>query len=152
MAAQARHPIVHEVAVALARLADQRGDREAAVMHWADTRRRFPLLHFGYQGGFRQLVEMGRYADAEVILLAAIDRFPEQAWPAVEYASLAHTRQDWAAAAGRWAVVRTGWPDRQDGYLRGIESLAALGRQDEVAQLNAEHQFRFAPQPSSHKG
>ena len=72
--AQLRHPQGHEISVALALLANKRGDKEEAVLRWADTRRRFPELPFGYQGGFRQLVEMGRYAEAEAILLAAIDR------------------------------------------------------------------------------
>jgi hypothetical protein len=35
-------------------------------------------------------------------------------------------------------------PDRRDGYLRGAEALALLGRQDEAAQLRAEHRHHFA--------
>jgi predicted Zn-dependent protease len=150
--AQSRHPIAHEIAVARARLAAQTGDKEEAVLRWADSRRRFPLLPFGYQGGFRQLLEMDRQMDAEAILLAAMDRFPEEAWPRVEHASLAHTRKDWAAASERWAVVRAGWPDRPDGYVRGAEALAALGRPEEAAQLGAEHRLRSAPQTGSHQG
>jgi tetratricopeptide (TPR) repeat protein len=141
--AQGSFPLVHEIAVALARLASRRGDKEEAVRLWADTRRRFPVLPLGYQGGFRQLLEMGRYADAETLLLAAIDRFPAEAWPIVEYASLAHSQQDWAAAAARWAEIRRVWPDRQDGYIRGALALAALGRHDEAARLRTEHQHRF---------
>jgi tetratricopeptide (TPR) repeat protein len=143
--AQTRRPLVAEIAIALARLADQRGDKEEAVLRWADTQRRFPLLPFGYQGGFRQLMEMDRHIDAGAILLAAIRRFPTEAWPAVEYALLAHTRQDWAVAATRWAAVRASWPDRRDGYLRGIEASAALGHQEEVVQLRIQYERRFAP-------
>jgi tetratricopeptide (TPR) repeat protein len=141
--AQRRQPLVPEIASSLARLSNFRGDKEETVTRWADARRRFPLMAFGYREGFRHLVGMGRHEDAEVILLAAIDRFPTEAWPAVEYASLATTRKDWEAAATRWAAVRAGWSDRQDGYLRGAEALAALGRQDEAAQLRDEHQSRF---------
>jgi tetratricopeptide (TPR) repeat protein len=141
--AQARQPLVPEIASSLARLSNLRGDSEETVTRWADARRRFPLMAFGYREGFRHLVRMGRYEDAEVILLAAIDRFPTEAWPAVEYASLATTRHDWEAAATRWAAARVSWPDRQDGYLRGAEACAALGRQDEAAQLRAECQRRF---------
>jgi tetratricopeptide (TPR) repeat protein len=141
---QGRRPLVHDVAIALARLADKRGDKEEAVLRWADTRRRFPLLPFGYQEGFRHLLAMDRYAEAETILLAAIDRFPTEAWPSVEYASLAHTRQDWTASAARWANVRERWPDRQDSYLRGAEALSALGQQNEAARLKTEHQHLVA--------
>jgi tetratricopeptide (TPR) repeat protein len=137
-------PLEHAIAIALAQLARQRGDKEEAVRRWADTRRRFPLLPVGYREGIRQLLEMGRHVDAEPILLAAIDRFPAEAWPAVEYALLAHTQQDWEAAVARWGAVRAGWPDRQEGYLRGAEVLTALGRKDEAAELRAEHQRRSA--------
>jgi hypothetical protein len=121
-------------------------------MLWADSRRRFPLLPFGYQGGFRQLLEMDRLIDAEAVLLAAIDRFPEEAWPRVEHASLAHTRKDWAVASTRWAVVRASWPDRLDGYLRGAEALAALGRPEQAEKLRAEHRLRIAPQTGANHG
>jgi tetratricopeptide (TPR) repeat protein len=140
---QLRFPLVHEIAIGLARLANLRGDNEETARLWADARRRFPLMAFGYREGFRHLVGMGRYEDAEAISLTAIDRFPAEAWPAVEYAQLAHTRHDWEAAAARWAAVRTSWPDRQDGYLRGAEACTALGRQDEAAQLRDECQRRF---------
>jgi tetratricopeptide (TPR) repeat protein len=141
--AQGRHPMVPALAIALARTAGKRGDAEESVRRWAEARRRFPLLPFGYQDGVRQLLAMDRHADAEAILLAAIARFPAEAWPAVEYASVASTRQDWAAAAPRWDEVRSKWPDRQDGYRRGMEALAALERKEEVATLQAEHQRRF---------
>ena len=132
------------IAISLARLANLRGDKEEAVRRWEDARRRFPLLPAGYREGIRLLLEMDRPADAETILLAAIDRFPAEPWPRVEYAALANTQQDWTAAEARWAAVRAAWPDRRDGYLRGAEALAGLGRQDEAAQLRAEHQHHIA--------
>jgi tetratricopeptide (TPR) repeat protein len=141
---QGRAPLVPRIVISLARLANQRGDKEEAVRLWADARRRFPLLPVGYREGIRQLLEMGRPADAEIILLAAIDRFPSEAWPRVEHAALANSQQDWSAAEARWAAVRAGWPDRQDGYLRGAEALALLGRQDEAAQLRAEYRHQSA--------
>jgi hypothetical protein len=89
---------------------------------------------------------MGRPADAETILLEAIDRFPAEAWPTVECAFLARKQQDRAGEAEHWAAVRAGWPDRLDGYAGGAEALAALGRHDEAAELRAEHQRRPAQQ------
>jgi hypothetical protein len=139
-----RRRIVPEIVISLARLANLRGDKEEAVRCWADVRRRFPLLPLGYREGLRQLLDMGRPADAETILLAAIERFPTEVWPRVEYAELAVTQQDWTAAEARWAAVRAAWPGRQDGYLRAAEALTALGRQDEATQLRAEHRHKFA--------
>jgi tetratricopeptide (TPR) repeat protein len=144
--AQLRAHQVHEIAPALARLANLRGDKEEAARRWADVRRRFPRLSVGYQEGFRHLMQMGRCTDAEAILLAAVDCLPSEQWPAVEYASLAHRGEDWSAAAARWAAVRAGWPNREDGYLRGAEALAAIGREDEAARLRAEYQLRTARQ------
>jgi hypothetical protein len=128
------------------KVASERGDDEEAVLRWADARKRFPLLQFGYQGGYRQLLKLGRYTDAETILIAAIDRFPTEAWPATEYALLAHVQQDWSSAATRWEAVRAIWPDRRDGYLHGIAALDALGLCEEAALLKAEHHRRFAPE------
>jgi len=140
--AQSRRPLMEVIAIARARLANRRGDKEEEVLRWADTVRRFPLVRLGYQEGFRLLLDMGREADAEAILLAAIDRFTEEAWPAIEYARLANTRRDLATAVTRWADVRARWPDRKEGYVEGAAALAALGRQDEAVELKVEYQRR----------
>ncbi len=142
--AQTHSPIWPDLAIARAQLAKQRGDNEEAVLRWADTVRRFPMLPIGYQEGFRLLVDMNRDLDAETILLSAIDRFPAEEWPPVEYALLATKRQNWAAAGTRWAAVRAGWPDRAAGYLRAADALTALGRHEQAEQIRAEHRHRFA--------
>jgi tetratricopeptide (TPR) repeat protein len=142
---QRRAPLLPAIVISLARLAHLGGDKEEAVRCWADARRRLPLLPDGYREGIRLLLEMDRPADAETILLTAIDRFPTEVWPRVEYAELATTQQDWPAAEARWAAVRAAWPDRQDGYLRAAEALTALGRRDDAAQLRAEHRHKFVP-------
>jgi tetratricopeptide (TPR) repeat protein len=147
--AHSRFPLDVAIPTLRARLAYERGDKEGALWLWAEVRRRFPLVPIGFQRGIDLLKELGRHEDAETIALAAIDRFPAQAWPAVEYASLAHKRQDWEAAVARWEAVRTGWPDRQDGFLSAAQALAALGRNDESAQLRGEFQRRVTPQPAA---
>jgi tetratricopeptide (TPR) repeat protein len=142
--AQIHFPLFEEVSIALLRLARTRGDKDAVVARCADTVRRFPLLPSGYREGARFLVEMDSCDEAATILQAAIDRFPKEAWPTVDHASLAHMRQDWAAAAALWKAVRAAWPDRQDGYFRGAEAMTALGRTDEAAQLKAVYRDRSA--------
>jgi tetratricopeptide (TPR) repeat protein len=132
-----------EIPIALARLAEKRGDKDTAVARWADVVRRFPKLIFGYQGGVRLLTELGRRDEVATLLLAAIDQFPKADWPAVTYAWQAHAQKDWAAAETRWAAVRAGWPDLPIGYLRGADALAALGRKPEAEQLRDEARRRF---------
>ncbi len=136
--AQSKRPILEVIAVTRARLAERRGDKEEEVLRWADVVRRFPLLPLGYREGVRLLLDMGREADAEAILLAAIDRFSDDAWPMIEHARLASRQKDWATAVTRWADVRARWPDRNEAYVGGAAALAALGRQDEAVKLRAE--------------
>ncbi|MDR3529538.1 MAG: tetratricopeptide repeat protein [Rhodopila sp.] len=136
--ARMRFPLAVEIYIALARIAYSRGDKMEAVRRWTDTKRRFPLMPFGYEGEIRLLRELRRYSDAEVVALEAIDRFPTDQWPIVEYATLASDRQDWPQAVERWAVVRSAWPGRGDGYLRAAEALSMLGREAEALALRAE--------------
>lgn len=138
--AQSKRPLMEVIAATRARLAERRGDKEEEVLRWADVVRRFPLLPLGYREGIRLLSEMGREADAEAILLAAIDRFSEDAWPMIEHARLASRQKDWATAVTRWADVRARWPDRNEAYAGGAAALAALGRQDEAAELKVQYQ------------
>lgn len=135
---QRRRPLLDEIAIALARLAAQRGaDPEEAAVRWADVRRRCPQVLVGYQEGYRQLVAIGRDTEAEALLLTAIDKIPAEPWPAVEYAQRAHTQKAWEAAANRWAEVRAKWPHRPDAYYRAAEALEALGRREEAIELRA---------------
>ena len=140
--AQTKRPLMEVIAVTRARLAERRGNKEEEVLCWADVVRRFPLLPLGYREGIRLLLDMGREADADAILLAAIDRFSDEAWPMIEHARLANRQKDWATAVTRWAGVRARWPDRNEAYVGGAAALAALGRQDEAAELKAEYQRR----------
>jgi tetratricopeptide (TPR) repeat protein len=135
--ARRRDPLWPEIASQRVRVARLMGDEREEMLRWVDARRRFPLLPFGYREGFRRLLDWGRIAEAEEVLLAAIDRFPTEPWPAEEYAEIASQKQDWAAAEVRWAAVRERWSDREKGYTRGAEALIALGRSDEAAQLKA---------------
>lgn len=101
-------------------------------------RLRLSLEPFGYQEEINVLRKMQRYTDAEPVALEAMDRFPTEAWPLTEYAKLATDRKDWEQAVERWAAVRSGWPDRGDGYDCAAEALSRLGRQDEASPLAAE--------------
>jgi tetratricopeptide (TPR) repeat protein len=136
--AQHRRPLLDEIAIALARLAAQRNaDPEEVVVRWADVRRRCPQVLVGYQEGYRELAAIGRDAEAETLLLAAMENIPAEPWPAVEYAQRAHTQKAWEAAANRWAEVRAKWPHRPDAYYRAAEALAVLGRHEEAIKLQA---------------
>ncbi|HET7884257.1 MAG TPA: tetratricopeptide repeat protein, partial [Acetobacteraceae bacterium] len=148
--ARLRFPIDPTLAVARAELADRRGDREDAARCWGDVMRRFPRLVRGYQEAHRALLAVDRIADAEAAMVDAMDRFPTDAWPAINHASLASRRQDWTEAVTRWGWVRERWPDRAEGYLRSAEALAALGQKDEAENLRAR--YRERQQPAMNQG
>jgi predicted Zn-dependent protease len=134
---QRHDPLWPPTAAERARLARLMGNETEEVLRWADARKRFPLLPFGYQEGARRLLEMSRLAEAEEVLVAAIGRFPTEPWPAEDYAEIATRQQNWEAAEARWASVRAKWPDREKAYRLGAQALTALGRTGEAEQLKA---------------
>lgn len=136
-AARMLTPLVVEIPLALARLAQDRGDLDEAVRRWIFVRERFPLMPFGYEGALRLLNEMQRYDEAEAVTLEAMDRFPAEAWPATEYARIADRRKDWEAAVARWQRVREQWPKATEAYRQEAQALDALGRSDEAAEVRA---------------
>jgi len=80
-------------------------------------------------------------------MAAAVERFPAEAWPAIEHAALASARHDWGEAAERWTKVRERWPGRSEGYQRGAEALAALGREAEAETVRTELRTRRLRSP-----
>jgi tetratricopeptide (TPR) repeat protein len=136
--ARLRAPLSTEILIDLARLAYLRGDPEESARRWTQTRQRLPLLPFGYQGEIRLLREMRRYAEAEAVAFEAMDRFPAEQWPIVEYAQLATDRQDWEQAVERWGAVRSAWPARGDAFARAADALFHLGRNDDASRLQVE--------------
>src|ERR1019366_2931041 len=109
-------PNEFEIAFTRAVIAQSRGDLTAACDRWAMVRAMKPQLPVGYQDGAARLVEAGRHADADAVLRAAIERFPDQIWPSRDFAYLAHNRKDWAEAAVRWEELRQRFPAEEAGY------------------------------------
>ncbi len=59
-----------------AQLAVYRNDPAEAVQRWEQVRQRFPGRPDGYQRAIIALHQLGRFAEADTIALAALDRFP----------------------------------------------------------------------------
>lgn len=132
----------------LARVAEARGDLEEATRRWLIVRERFPLLPFGYFGETEALLKLGRAEEADAVMGAAVDRFPDKLDPLLTYASLAHNRQDWEKAASRWEVFRARFPDRAEGYERGAHALDALGRKEDALKLRSDWTSRAGSKTS----
>lgn len=125
-----------EIAETRGHLARRRGDLAAAVQCWAKVREIAPNVSRGYQVGAICLAGMQRHAEADAVMLDAIGRFPDEAWPVLDFARLAHDRRDWDEAASRWETLRRRFPDQEAGHSKGTEALQQCGRGDEAA-------FRF---------
>jgi capsular polysaccharide biosynthesis protein len=130
-------------AVEHALLANVRWQWEEALRRWARVRERFPNEPQAFAGASWALREQGRLAEAEQLLAPGIARFPQHPNVAIEYATTAHQRQDWAAAAARWEHVRQLVPGELRAYLLAAEALNHLERNSEAQAIlqRATEQF-----------
>jgi tetratricopeptide (TPR) repeat protein len=129
------YPADLDIALARTHVAEARGDLVAACERWAELQRVQPYFKQGYTERARCLLSVDRQAEADAIMRIAIDRFPHDDWPLLEFANLAHYRQDWPEAAARWEAFRSRFPNRDEGFSRGRDALNAAGRHDEAAAL-----------------
>jgi tetratricopeptide (TPR) repeat protein len=116
-----------EICVMHAQLAQRRGDLTAASARWAVVRRGNPDFQAGYFDGARCLIEADRYDEADTLLREAIERFPDQIWPARDHARAAHSRGDTREAAIRWASFHALFPGEDAGFTPDEAALKAIG-------------------------
>ena len=83
----------------------------------------------------RQLIEEGRYEEAEAFCTHMQPLFPADPLFLVEYARLAHRGRRWAIALNRWDAVKTIFPGLPAGYLGTARALDALGRPAEASLI-----------------
>src|SRR5438067_200192 len=96
-----------------------------------------------YLGAAVQLRDSGRFEETETLLNEAVDRFPAEPRPRVEWALLAHARRDWAEAVRRWQLVRDNFPNEAVAHALGAVGLRELGRYDEAQSLLAAARENF---------
>ncbi|HUB10661.1 MAG TPA: tetratricopeptide repeat protein [Acetobacteraceae bacterium] len=114
-------------------VAHARRDWPEAEHRWEALRERFPDEITGYVMGAVAQREQGRLEEAEAVLADAVERFPDNAWPASEHAWTANRRKDWVEAIARWRQVRERFPNhcawggaaalRENGDLDAAETL-----------------------------
>jgi tetratricopeptide (TPR) repeat protein len=116
LAARAVEQFPHgaRLAVAFAKCAEDRQDWPELVRRFQSMIKRFPDHPAAEAGLGRALSLSGRDAEAEAALAAAIERFPHDADPAIEYAMIANRRGDWPSAVTRWSAAQTRFPDHRD--------------------------------------
>jgi predicted Zn-dependent protease len=123
--------------------AHHRGDFGEATARWDEVRRVFPDTHAGYTGAANSLRSAGRYDEADKLLVAAGEKFSDDAAVRAEYAWLAHHRRNWSEAVSRWDTVRRRFPELQAGYTGGAVALRESGRHDDAEALLQSALLKF---------
>jgi tetratricopeptide (TPR) repeat protein len=118
-----------------AHVAESRPDWAAAADRWERFRMRFPLDPTGYIRGVVPLEKLRKHEAADGIVAEGMERIPDDPAIAVEFALLAHRRENWETAVQRWSHVRTRFPTRHEAFDLARQALEALGRTDEAADL-----------------
>lgn len=137
-AALERFPNDPGLAIERASVANAAHDWADAARRWAEVRERFPDHRAGYDRGVQCLQETGRFDELDEIFLDAMQRFSNEAWPAIQYASLAQKQGHWEEALRRWETVRERFPNEQSGYTQPVTALRELGRELEAEALLEE--------------
>jgi tetratricopeptide (TPR) repeat protein len=146
-AALERFPDVPELLVQHASVAHARQDWAVAARRWEVARVRQPDKTFGYLVGAQCLRSLGQIDAAEALLRAAVERFPDDAAPLVEFAWTAHLRRNWATAFDRWEEVRARFPNALGRYTGAGQALRQLGRLDEAEALLGAGVAAFPNEP-----
>lgn len=106
-----------------------------AVQCWDVYRERFPDSLEGFTLGSVALIEMGRFYEADALLLEAMQRFPDTAEIHSDYALVAHHRRDWRETVARWESFRAQFPEMMIGYSLAATALCELSRYAEAENL-----------------
>ena len=112
--------------------AHNKGDWNEALRRWHSYRDKFPDHVVGYSAAGRALQALGRFDDADDIVLQGLELNPGDAELNGNYAWNAMRRQDWVEALIRWTKFRDMFPDQPLGYYNIVQVLSALGRIDEA--------------------
>ena len=109
-----------EINVRLAQFAEQRRDWSEAMRRWRIVRDRCGNWH-GFVGMAGCLRELGRHAEAGVVLVEAADKFPEEPWPVYALANLSRAGGKSDEAARYLADLHRRFPYFPQGYAYGAE-------------------------------
>jgi tetratricopeptide (TPR) repeat protein len=122
---------------AFVKVAQHRQDWEEVARRWAMIRKRFPMEPVVYTHGLGDLLRTSRPEAADEVLREGMEQLPFEPDIWIEYARLAHRRNEWEEAAKRWAAVREHFPVRPEGFDRGADALAAAGKSEEASAVRA---------------
>jgi tetratricopeptide (TPR) repeat protein len=130
-----------------AKLAERSQDWPEVAARWRTARLSLPERWFCYVGEAWGLRELSRWDEAEEVLREAIDRFPDEPAPALDYARIAHIRREHETAVHRWEGVRRRFPQEITAYTFAALDLCALDRGTDAEELLRDATIRFPDDP-----
>ena len=119
----------------LARLAEDRRDWTAAIVHWADFRTLRPGDWIGYTAAASAARQIGHHDEAMALLREGVARLPDEPPPLHDLARLAEDRRDWPTAAEAWHRFSEKFPHTWFSFAGHAGALRQLGRTDEAEAL-----------------
>ncbi len=114
------------LAIERARVAEARGDQDAAIARFTELRDHFPDIPAGHVGLAGALSRSERHDEADAVLTDAVARFPNDAGTAAEHGQVAARRHDWSTALARWTAAQQRFPDDQQFVQRIYEAQTRL--------------------------
>ena len=121
-----------------ARLAEARGQWDAACRDWEMVRSLLPDHWVGYLSAIHSLRKANRFEEASAVAEAGHAHHPGDHRFSVEYARLAEAQGNWDEAVRRWALTRARFPALRDGYAGGAEALRRADARTAADTLLAE--------------
>jgi tetratricopeptide (TPR) repeat protein len=121
----------------------RRHDWDAAAKRCDVVRSRFPEQPYAYVCAARASRELGRVEDAEAQLSNAVNRFPADAWPLIEWAECSFRRRDFQEALFRSRLISDRFPADRAGLVGIARALRDLGRFDEADRCFEESIVKF---------
>jgi tetratricopeptide (TPR) repeat protein len=128
------------------RVAIARQDWAEVARHWNEARCQFPDRCFCYTFMAWGLRETGHLEEAEVVLLDAMNLFPNERQPFFDYARISETRRKWSEALARWQEAQRRFPDEAEVVRRIFEAnLRVLEVEAPSAELVVDQETSIIP-------
>jgi len=131
-AARQRFPGVSQVRHDLARLAEALPDWREAERHWRAFSDLNPAVWWGVSHIAHALRRQDRHEEADIELMAAMERFPNEAGVFADYARGADSRRDWIEAEARWGMMTGRFPEVWEAWVSRAAALRETGRLTEA--------------------
>ncbi len=123
------------IAIELARLAEARGEIDVAVERWSYIGGRYANQFVPCMLAAEALQKFGAMDKSERILRFTVESFRGEHRPLCSLATLLSNQRKYAEAAEVWATLRESFPDKEEGFTKGAETLEAAGFPDEAAAV-----------------